>query len=227
VRTFIIGDIHGCAFEFEQIISKLSYERNSDHLYLTGDAFTKGPDPAEVWNLIQDTGAKMVLGNHDVRLLDTLRLHLSGSLDLTKNPLYQRLIPQLEPVADLMIPWLETLPLWINNPSFILVHAGINPEKGLAGTSREEFLTIRTWPPVDDIKAPRWYEEYHPNNKLVIFGHDAPIGLIIKRRDDGAPYLIGLDTGCVYGGCLSAYIYEEDTVEQIKSQQIPRTFLKT
>ena len=102
--------------------------------------------------------------------------------------------------------------------AFLLVHAGINPEKGFEGTTRDEFIAIRTWPPVEGIEGPRWYDSLIPDHHIIIFGHDAPSGLVVKRRGDGTPYLVGLDSGCVYGGRLSAYILEEERIVQVKSR---------
>ncbi len=226
LRTLFIGDIHGCAREFEQLLSKLQFRKSSDLLYLTGDAFTRGPDPAGVWTLIRDTGARMVLGNHDYRMPDRLRQHLSGTPVPTHWTDHLQTLEALAPVADSLIPWLESLPLWIDEPGFLLVHAGINPDKGLEGTSRDEFLTIRTWPPVEGIVGPRWHDAYDPSGKLVVFGHDAPGGLVVKRRDDGSPYVIGLDSGCIYGGQLSGYVLEEDRIEQVESLQDPASFAR-
>ena len=222
MRTLFIGDVHGCAREFEQLLSELAFRRDTDRLYLTGDAFTRGPDPAGVWRLIQDTGARMVLGNHDYRLPDRLRQHLSGTPMPTRWRAHEQTMEALAPVADSLIPWLESLPLRIDEPGFLLVHAGINPVKGIKGTTTDEFLVIRTWPPVDSIVGPRWHDAYDPSGKLIIFGHDAPGGLVIKRRDDGSPYVIGLDSGCIYGGQLSGYVLEEDRVVQVESSH-PRT----
>ncbi len=224
MRTLIIGDIHGCAREFEQLLSKLGFEPDSDVLYLTGDAFSRGPEPAEVWSLIRDTGARMVLGNHDVRLPERLRLHASGESVSVRWFNQLKTLDALKAVADSLVPWLESLPYWIDEPGFLLVHAGINPENGLQGTTTDEFLTIRTWPPVDGIEGPRWHDVYEPSGKLIVFGHDAPGGLVVKRRDDGSPYVIGLDSGCIYGGQLSGYVLEEDRLEQVESLQDPAKF---
>jgi hypothetical protein len=64
-RTIFIGDVHGCAEEFEEMLDAVAFVKEEDRLFLTGDAFTKGPDPLAVWQLIWDTGAEMVMGNHD------------------------------------------------------------------------------------------------------------------------------------------------------------------
>jgi len=56
----------------------------------------------------------------------------------------------------------------------------------------------------------------------LVFGHDAPGGLVLKKRR-GKPYLVGLDSGCVYGNALSAYILEEARIVQTASRQ-PKLF---
>ena len=63
---------------------------------LTGDAFTKGPDPFGVWKLMLENGAEMVLGNHDAELIelfegdrepDESQAETLAKLDAVKNEL--------------------------------------------------------------------------------------------------------------------------------------------
>ena len=49
-----------------------------DRLLLTGDAFTRGPDPLGVWRAIKAAGPEMVLGNHEIWLLPQLRAIAAG-----------------------------------------------------------------------------------------------------------------------------------------------------
>ena len=44
-----------------------------------------------------------------------------------------------------------------------------------------------------------------------------------RHRADGTPYLVGLDTGCVYGGELTAWILEEDRIVQVAGQKAIET----
>ena len=77
-RTIFVGDIHGCCAEFEALIKTVAFTAGHDRLLLTGDAFTRGPDPLGVWQAIQATGAEMVLGNHETWLLPQLRAIAAG-----------------------------------------------------------------------------------------------------------------------------------------------------
>lgn len=218
-RTLFVGDVHGCALELEELLDALGFRPGQDRLLLTGDAFSRGPAPLQVWERIQASEAEMVMGNHEARLLKQLRALLAGQPPDIRHPDQQFTLEELAPVAEPLYAWLEALPLWIEGDGFLLVHAGINPEKGLAGTARDEFLAIRTWPPAEGIEGPRWHDYYQPGEKLLVFGHDAPGGLVVKRRSDGRPCLLGLDSGCVYGRQLSGYILEEDRLVQVESHQ--------
>ena len=216
-RTLFIGDLHGCATEFRALLDAMAYDPRSDRLFLTGDAFTRGPDPMGVWRLIEALHPQMVMGNHDERLMIWLKEIVKGRRPTLKLPNQQETVNAITPVADAVLDWLQCLPLWIEEDRFLLVHAGINPTKGCKGTKRDEFLTIRTWPPNGGIVGSRWHDALPETDKLIVFGHDAPGGLVVKKRTDGLPYLIGLDSGCVYGNQLSGYILEEDRIVQMVS----------
>ncbi len=217
MRTIFVGDIHGCAAEFAALLAEADYS-DRDRLWLTGDAFSRGPDPRAVWQLICDTEAEMVLGNHDARLLQQLTALKQGRKPTVQYPDQDRTLAQLQPAHDAILAWLRRCPLYVAEDAFLLVHAGVHPEKGLQGTRRKEFLKIRTWPPTDDLAGPRWHDFYEPEYPLLVFGHDAPGGLVVKKRA-GHPYLIGLDSGCIYGGQLSGYVLEEARLVQVASQQ--------
>ena len=218
MRTIFVGDIHGCSAEFDDLLNEVGYDSAKDRLLLTGDILSKGPDPIGVWDRIKQTGAEMVLGNHDDRLLTHLRSIVNGNPKKLKNPDHIRLLDFVTPLIGEFLPWLETVPLYISDVRFLLVHAGVNPEKGLEGTTRDEFLAIRTWPPTGGIEGPRWHDHIVPDSGVLVFGHDAPFGLVEKRKSDGSPCLIGLDSGCVYGNQLTAYILEEDRIVQAENR---------
>ncbi len=215
MSTCFVGDVHGCAAELEELLAAAGHQAPADRLLLTGDAFSRGPDPLGVWRAIRRCGARMVLGNHDAALLARLRERRRGVPVRLHSEHQRRLHEALAPVADELTDWLAALPVFIREPSFTLVHAGVHPTGGLQGTTPEQFLNIRLWPPAKGIHGPRWHEHYVPAAPLLVFGHDAPGGLVVRRHPGGRPYLVGLDTGCVYGHRLSAYLLEEDRIVQV------------
>jgi len=220
MRTIFVGDIHGCAAPFAALLDALALAPGADRLLLAGDILTRGPEPARVWDLVQQTGAEMVMGNHDRFVLKELE-RLDAGLPIEASKLEDRAeIERLVPLAATLVPWLRERPYAIDDPRFLLVHAGINPEHGLAGTTHDEMVYIRTWPPTDGIVGPRWHDHILPlPDRPIVFGHDAPGGLVIRRRADGTPWLVGLDSGCVYGGQLSAWVLESDHLVQVPGRR--------
>ena len=100
---------------------------------------------------------------------------------------------------------------------YLLTHASLHPSGDLGRTDRDMFLYRRTWPGPG---GPRfWWEIYE--GPPVIFGHDARRGLV-RRDRDGEPWVVGLDTGCVYGGALSGWLVEEERLFQVPAAQIYR-----
>ena len=220
MTTLFVGDVHGCAKELASLLKKVRLRPKKDRLLLVGDAFSRGPAPRTVWDQIEEFRVEMVLGNHDDRLLRQLCRWAEGKDPKFGRPEQRYTFAELVPVVDQLLPWLHNCPLYIDERKFLMVHAGINPEGGLEATTREEFLHIRTWPATDGTCGPRWYEYYEPSDQLLVFGHDAPGGVVERRHNPKAlPYLIGLDSGCVYGGKLSGYLLDEDEIVQVKSRR--------
>ncbi len=48
MKTFVIGDIHGCCRAFDGLLEKLHPDASSDRLILLGDLFDRGPDSWEI-----------------------------------------------------------------------------------------------------------------------------------------------------------------------------------
>jgi bis(5'-nucleosyl)-tetraphosphatase (symmetrical) len=61
----------------------------------------------------------------------------------------------------------------------------------------------------------RPWDDFYRGPKRVVFGHWARCGLVVR------PQCIGLDTGCVYGGQLTAWIAEDDRIVQVDGWRKP------
>merc|ERR1712113_321432 len=68
-RTVIVGDVHGCSVELQDLLRKLQFKHNRDSLILVGDLVGKGPHPKEVVRIARELGALAVQGNHEYNLL--------------------------------------------------------------------------------------------------------------------------------------------------------------
>ena len=201
-RTLIIGDVHGCASELAALVEAAK----ATDVILVGDLFTKGPDPGGVWRLIQEHHMRSVLGNQDERLLKALGRPDGAAARL------RHCIEALDAVDPAWRDWLAERPLFLDVADYTVVHAGLHPSGDLAKTTREMALNMRGFP-MSESAAPRWHEQY-AGARGVVFGHDARGGLV-RRERNGASWLIGLDSGCVYGGSLSGFIPEDDRVLQV------------
>ena len=203
-RTLIIGDVHGCAVELERLVDAVQ----PTQVVLVGDLFTKGPDPGGVWRQIRNNGWLAVLGNQDERLLN--------AIDAKGTPKRKvaMCIAALNREDSSWLAWLRERPLFLEVAGVTVVHAGLHPRGRIEDTTRDMALNMR-WFPMSDPDAPRWHEQY-TGDRRVVFGHDARRGLVRHRRGLQT-WLVGLDSGCVYGKQLSGYIVEEDRIEQVKA----------
>ena len=210
-RTLIVGDLHGCAAELQTLLEQARPER----LLLVGDLFTKGPDPVGCWELIEAHGGRSVLGNHDHRMLQVWQQALAGGGRSPAHAAARAL--QGQPAAG---SWLSSLPLFLARPGWLVVHAGLHPSRGPAGTTRDQALCMRRWPDDRSEIHPFWWELWPSQagasrTGLTIYGHDAVRGL-----QDHRPASLGLDTGCVYGGRLTGYLLEEDRLFSVPAQRV-------
>ncbi len=202
-RTVIIGDAHGCAFEVEALLDRVHFG-SGDRLVFVGDLVARGPDSLGVLDIARRTGAVIVRGNHEQKLLDW---YADG--DVTLGRIHLDLARALRPVDWTL---LATSPLSVELPEhgLVVVHAGIEPGIPLDHQHRQTLLTIRT---VKSDKRQRLWGELYAGPPHVVFGHNALPGLQLH------PWATGLDTGCVYGGRLTALVLDP-------SEKVPRSIFR-
>ena len=212
MRTIIVGDIHGCIREFEDILIASGHCTNS-RLILVGDLINKGPESFQVLKLAKEIKAEVVLGNHEAGFLKYCRLR--NGID-EQHPVYEALISEMGEDYEDYLAWIESWPAYIEDKEFIVVHGGLVPGKKLNEMSTKSLTTIRTWDGKGkDLKAksnPAWFD-FYKDSKLVVFGHWASKGLIEREN------VIGLDSGCVYGRKLSAVILPERKIVQVDAHK--------
>jgi diadenosine tetraphosphatase ApaH/serine/threonine PP2A family protein phosphatase len=198
-RTFVVGDIHGCYDELQSLLEKVNLNAQ-DRVIAVGDLTVKGPKSREVLELFsQDDRFSSVIGNHDLALVK----YLKGESIYLKTT-QQKTFKEVLAGGKHLLEYLTSLPSYIELDKHIVVHAGVRPEVPLDRQVIEDLVELRTLgPDRTDRDGKPWYEQYD-GEKTVLFGHwPAPI----PRRGKRA---IGLDTGCVYGYQLTAYIIEEN-----------------
>jgi Calcineurin-like phosphoesterase len=196
-RTIIIGDIHGCFDELEDLLALVEL-RTDDRVIAVGDLIVKGPKSDRVLDrFIDDNRFSSVVGNHD----RALRQYWRGEpIRLSRNQ--RETARQLEPHRERYSAFLRSLPFTINLGSHLVVHAGVRPGVPLRAQMATDLTEIRTMGGNPSMKRGiPWYEVYR-GQRIVIFGHWP------ARKPRVAERAIGLDTGCVYGGNLTGYVVE-------------------
>ncbi|MEN0067465.1 MAG: metallophosphoesterase [Myxococcota bacterium] len=205
-RTLVIGDVHGCSDELALMVSGT----RPDRIVLVGDLYTKGPDPVGVHKQIREHAMEVVLGNHDQRLIDVMK----GKRKDDSHG--QAVVEALKEADASWVQWISDQPLFREVDGWTVVHAALHPSGKLDRTSRKTALSLRRWP--DDASSDaRWWEVYK-GKRRVVFGHDARQGLLLARPDSqGRPKVVGLDTGCVYGGELTGMWLDDGTIVQVRA----------
>ena len=217
--TWIVGDVHGCAAELNDLLERLALA-SGDRVILVGDLLDKGPDPVKVLDTLRDVGGRSVLGNHDVAVRDHGRARLGiAPADREPAPYVVTCLDRLAAAGRLeeAVALCASLPLHLRGDGFVVVHGGFDPERGPDGTPERLAVTLREFPPGVP-GAPRWWTRW-PGPETVVFGHDARQGLL-RHEVDGRPRCIGLDSGLVYGGRLSAWSPERDVLVQVPARRV-------
>ena len=207
-RTIVVGDIHGCYDELMELLEEADFERK-DRLVSVGDLISKGPKSREVLELfMSDARFSTVIGNHDL----TLRRRWSGE-DVELKAAQKETHKELKSEKDKYATFLNTLPFIIDLDTHLVVHAGLRPNVELHSQTTGDLTRLRTLgPDRESEEGTPWYHVYN-GEKTVLFGHwpaEEP------RR---GPRAIGLDTGCVYGHTLTAYIIETDEFVSVKAKR--------
>eukprot|EP00884_Botryococcus_braunii_P012306 jgi/Botrbrau1/21076/Bobra.0144s0074.2 len=209
-RTIIVGDIHGCVAEFQELLDTLQYEQGRDILILAGDLVNKGPASVQVVQLARKVGALAVRGNHDDGAVRACNVMAEGGR--INRPNVWGWVANLAPED---VAYLSNLPFTICLPPFkvVVVHAGLIPGRSLEEQRLVDLIKMRDVVPTGvSHPAAMWFSsETHRENGLawgsvwagsmhVFYGHDAVRCLQLHR------YATGLDTGCCYGGRLTAAV---------------------
>ena len=246
-KHIIFGDIHGCIEEFEQLLKKIDLKK-SDKLYFIGDLIDKGPDSIavvkKVFQLSLIHSVVLILGNHEEKFLRFIKNSESNINALSEMQNTKEFDDLLAHLSINEIEMLQSAFLYYSIPftNVILIHGGI-PEK-ITITKGNSLLWKDT--PKEQLKKMRlltmtrmlnekgdflglnevtsnmyfWADKYDGRCGEVIFGHQPFIGKIVKQFS----YAIGIDTGCVFGGALSAIIIDEKEEKEIIYQEAFKSY---
>jgi len=223
----IIGDIHGCFDELVSLLEKLGYAIRVDHdrdhhievtpptgrraLFL-GDLVDRGPNSPDVLRLVMgmvEAGTALcVPGNHEAKLLRKLRgkdVQLTHGLAQTVEQLERETPEFRERIAKFIDGLVSHFVL--DGGKLVVAHGGMKVEYAgrASGRVREFALYGDTTGETDEFGLPvrlNWAADYR-GRATVVYGH-TPV-----REAEWLNNTIDVDTGCVFGGALTALRYPE------------------
>ncbi|RPD40561.1 polynucleotide kinase-phosphatase [Chitinophaga barathri] len=227
----IIGDIHGCHTELVELIQQLNYHETDGvwrhpegrRLVFLGDLVDRGPASPAVLKLVmkqvKEGAALCVPGNHDVKLVRWLNgknVQLKHGLEQTVAQLSAETPEFLEEIKTFLDGLVSHYVL--DGGKLVVAHAGLKEEMQGRGSGRvREFCYYgETTGETDEFGLPvrhNWAADYN-GKAMVVYGHTpVPSPQWLNRTID-------IDTGCVFGGSLTALRYPEKDLVSVKAKEI-------
>lgn len=215
----IIGDVHGCLAELDALLARLGGRK----VIFLGDLVDRGPDSVgvlrRVMELVASGQALCLPGNHDVKLLRLLngaRVQQTHGLAETWQQLQQEpaeFIEQVKAFLDSLISHYV-----LDDGRLVVAHAGLKADmQGRTSRVVREFcLYGETTGETDEFGLPvrhNWAADYR-GQALMVYGH-TPV-----MEPEWLNKTLNIDTGCVFGGALTALRYPELELVQVQAARV-------
>lgn len=220
----IIGDVHGCFDELRRLLDQLGYQFDTSEetwrvahpqgrkLVFVGDLVDRGPRTPDVLRLamaaVNGGNGYCVVGNHDLKLVRALRgRQVQISHGLAES--LEQLGRESDAFRAEALKFLDGLVSHyvFDGGRLVVAHAGLREEMHGRGSGqvREFALYGETTGETDEYGLPvryNWAADYR-GRAVVVYGHTP------TPRAEWFNNTICLDTGCVFGGALTALRYPE------------------
>lgn len=202
--TYAIGDVHGRTDLLARLLARIEVHRagRERRLVVLGDVIDRGPDSAGAVALLREVQARepacvtCLLGNHEAMLLDAVA---GSNLDLWAlngggTTLASWGVAHPGDLPRDVVAWIAALPTLHGDARRWYVHGGLDPARRAEDSDRETRLWMRE----------PFLSADHDFGRHVVHGH--------TPTRDGRPELrahrTNLDTGAVFGGPLTAGVFD-------------------
>lgn len=235
----IIGDVHGCADELEQLLTLLGYDvhiegegesrcvevaaSNGRRAVFVGDLVDRGPRSADVLRIAMAMGAAgqafCAPGNHDVKLLrwlDGRNVQLTHGLAQTVAQMQGGTESFRRQARDFIAGLASHV--WLDGGQLTVAHAGIKEHMlgSSSGAVRAFCLYGETTGESDELGLPirlNWAEHYR-GKTTIVYGH-TPV-----HDAEWLNNTICIDTGCCFGGKLTALRWPEREIVEVPAMRV-------
>lgn len=231
-RHIVVGDIHGCFDEFVELLEAVNWKEKEDHLILVGDLVDRGPKSRAVvdWAMTHNANISLIQGNHEAKHLRYFR-HERKKLHnrYYKNPM--RMPDYIQAAYDSLTDdhryFLKDQGFYVRVPEFnlVVVHGGLLPGIKVNDHKPEQIIYTRYLD--NDTKKPcqlgpppdfkphdnsTFWTEFWDGGENVAFGHHVlDMENVLELPSAHGMTCYALDTGCCFGGKLSAAVFERGT----------------
>ena len=269
MKTYVIGDLQGCAHEAQILLNRIAEDAPGDaRIVFVGDLINRGPESLaalrKVARLSQGSAGRVdaVLGNHDLHLLAVA----CGAQKASKSDTLDEILAA--PDCAMLLDWLRHRPLAIMDQGHLLIHAGLLPQwsaqqalalagevqaalrgpgwieflgqmygnqpdrwdESLTGVARLRCIVnaltrmrlcdaegVMDFKQKESAQGPAgsglmpWFDVPGRRSAAtpVVFGHWSAMGLLLRAD------VIGLDSGCVWGGKLTAVCLDNRSLLEV------------
>lgn len=231
----IVGDVHGCCDELVKLLQSLGYTVDGQGVDIrvtpppgrkavfVGDLVDRGPAIADVLRLVQgmvEAGTALcVAGNHEAKLLKALRgrnVKVSHGLAQSLAQLEAESAEFRERVAGFLDGLLSHYVF--DGGKLVVAHAGLKEELHgrSSGAVREFAMYGETAGEIDEFGLPvrhHWAADYR-GRAVVVYGHTP------TPEAEWLNNTICVDTGCVFGGRLTALRYPERELVSVPAARV-------
>ncbi len=213
-RVIVYGDIHGCLDELRALRERIGI-RPDDIEISVGDILNKGPYLAhEMISYVRAHAIHTVMGNNEAKALKQYKKYKKEG----ESYLQERLRPFESATVLSLRPedaaWLQKLPYFLKFENLTILHAGLLPGRILCEemneAQRKELTLIRYLN--KELQPIPWHDEAH---RYAFWSelYDGREGFIVAGHHPFPEpkiesHAIDIDTGCVYGGKLTAALFE-------------------
>lgn len=214
--TYAIGDIHGSLDKLNSLIAACRQDAGGREMILVflGDYIDRGPESAGVVRLVLDLQQEAperviaLKGNHEawaVAILDGLMPAASWLLNGGGATLQSYGVRDVSGLPRAHLDWMRSLPLTYDDGRRFFVHAGVDPRRPLEGQEEAVLLWIRE----------PFLENDRDYGRLIVHGHTP----LASARPELRHNRLNLDTAAVFGGPLTAAVFDDAQTGPIKYVQ--------